>query len=81
MIDYWLEWFYALRSSDNPDERLEAEEWRRKIIQEGAWDKEVLQFCGIDEDNESVGIDEVVSQLYAKYKAEVESERRREAEG
>ena len=81
MIAYWPQWFCALRDSDDPAERLEAEEWRRKIIQEGAWDKEVLQFYGIDEDNESVGIDEVVSQLYAKYKAEVESERRREAEG
>lgn len=54
MTDYWLEWFYALRSSDNLDERQMSEEWRRKIVKEGAWEKEVLVAYGIVEDNEAV---------------------------
>ena len=54
MICYWPEWFCALRDSSNPGEQLAAEEWRQKIIQEKGWDKEVLQFYGIDGDNETV---------------------------
>ena len=54
MIDYWLEWFDALRSSNNLDERQKAEEWRRKIVKEGAWDQETLVAYGIVECNEAV---------------------------
>ena len=50
---FWPEWYRELRSSDNPDDQMEAEKWRQKILDEGAWDKEVLMAYGLLEDGEA----------------------------
>ena len=51
---FWPEWYRELRSSDKPNDQIEAEKWRQKILEEGAWDKEIMSAYGLIEDGETV---------------------------
>ena len=42
---FWpLEWYAALRDSDDPKERKKAEVLKQQILEDGSFDKELLQF-------------------------------------
>lgn len=45
---FWpVEWYVALRDSDDPEEQKEAEIWKRKILEDGSCDKDVLVSYGL----------------------------------
>ncbi|MBP5543786.1 MAG: hypothetical protein ILM98_06910 [Kiritimatiellae bacterium] len=44
---FWpVEWYATLRDSDDPEERKEAEVLKRQILEDGSFDKELLQSYG-----------------------------------
>ena len=46
-IGFWLDWYVALRDSDNPQDHRQAEVWKRKILNDGGFIDEVLISHGL----------------------------------
>ena len=47
-----VQWYATLRDSDDPEERKEAEEWKRKILEEECCDREMLLWYGLIDDDD-----------------------------
>lgn len=46
-IGFWIDWYVALRNSDDPAERCESEAWKQKILNDGGFIDEVLISYGL----------------------------------
>lgn len=47
LTGFWLDWYAALRDSADPRERVDAEVWKRKILDDGGFDTVALLFYGV----------------------------------
>lgn len=57
---FWPDWYAALRDSGNPKEQREAEGWRKRILDEGVFDKAALIAFGVL-DAEDLSHDELLA--------------------